>query len=184
MELEQIYVAISRDDGGVSVMGFLTVGRGSVLPSHAQWIDDQQGWWRREPNDAAIFEEISRSMTVGPQPVSWARINKEDIPKDRSFRNAFTFVDGKFGHDMVKARALHKERLRRKRNEKLQQLDDDWMKAAGQKKQAQADAIEAARQTLRDVPATLDAAIEAAATPLELKAIWPEGLDKPDVYKE
>lgn len=53
---------------------------------------------------------------------------------------------------------------------KLDLLDREWMRSVGQGKKADADEIEARRQTLRDLPATLDT--DSAATIDELKAKW------------
>ncbi len=69
-----------------------------------------------------------------------------EMPSDRSFRNAWTFKNGRVACDMAKARDIHRDKLRRARQSKLDQLDRLWNRARGQKKSKQAAAIEAQRQ--------------------------------------
>ena len=187
MKLEQIKIAITLDNGDLSVMSFLTVGRGNVLPPLAAWIDEKEhpGWWRREPTDAAILDELVRTFPdtdidgkARPQPVRFRRIQESDIPADRTYRAAWK--DGGAGaieHDMPKARAIQVGRVRFARNVKLEQLDRDWMRATGQARTADAKAIEASRQELRDLPATMAPWVDSAATTEALKAVWSPLLD-------
>lgn len=173
MDVEQIFIAITREDGGTSVMGFITLGRFSNLPRDpdpAEWADERGGWVRRQATDANIFAEISRVFSGPvPQPVKWRRVKKEDIPQDRTFRNALTDDGTRLHHPIEKCRPLHLEKLRRLRQPMLDQLDRDWMKATGQGDTAKAAEIEKERQRLRDV--TKDPRIEAALTPDDLKKI-------------
>lgn len=87
-----------------------------------------------------------------------------DVPSDRTFRNAWTW-NGKVDHDMEKCRAIHRDRMRAARAPKLAALDI---------KQLRGEDVEAEKAALRDV--TADPAIDAAKTPEELKAVWPEAL--------
>lgn len=86
---------------------------------------------------------------------------------DRYFRDAWTFGDGAIEIDMVKALALHKDKLRAERAPLLDALDVDSMRAAeaGEDRSA----IVAEKQKLRDV--TADPRLAAASTPDELKAL-------------
>ena len=179
--IEQIYIAVSRGGEPVAILGFLTVGRGSSLPSHAQWIDGREGWWRREPSHTAIFEEVSRAFATGPEVTGYRRIDESEIPKDRSYRDALTDDGGKLAHDMPRARALHLGKLRRQRVDKLADLDrqftlataamldDDEAKANEAK--ARAKVIERKRQKLRDMPTAVAPALDAATDTDALKAI-------------
>jgi len=169
MQAEQVFFAITLDNGQTAVMGFFTVQRGPRLPSEALWLDEDAGWWRREPVDAAVFGEIARAFTTGPQPVRYRRLQPGELPADRTFRDALTDNGSKLGYDMARARALHLRRLRVARAPKLDQLDRDWMRATGQGDKKEADRVEAERQRLRDLPATLG--VESATTIDELKAL-------------
>ena len=70
--------------------------------------------------------------------------------------------------NMNKARAIHREKVRQARNPKLAAKDVEFQRAL--ETGADTSAIVAAKQALRDAPAS--AAIEAATTPDELKASW------------
>jgi len=89
-------------------------------------------------------------------------IQPDDIPQDRTYRNAWTATDKGIEHDMVKAREIHRENLRQERRPLLAALDIAYMRAdeAGNAK-AKAD-IATQKQALRDV--TKHPAIEAAQT--------------------
>jgi hypothetical protein len=126
--------------------------------------------WTREATDAAIGTEIMRSI-FDHAPVSWRRINKNEIPVDREFRDAWVDGGAAIVHNMSKARFLFMTRFRQERGLKLEQLDKDWMRWQGQRRSAEADSIEAQRQTLRDLPATVQPAVDQAQSIADLRAI-------------
>jgi len=178
MHQEQVFFAVTLDNGRTDLMGFYTVQRGPSLPSDAVWIDPKEhpGWWRREPTHAAVFGEIVRAHLTGPQPIGYRRIEPSEVfektttPEQRLYRNAVVVdEDGVLQHDMGKARAIHLRGVRDMRQPGLDQLDRDWMRATGQGKKQEADDIEAERQKLRDLPATLG--VENVTTVDELKAL-------------
>lgn len=177
LQTQQEFVAITLDDGQTAVMGFITLGRGSVLPYGATWFDQDQGWWAREASPENIAHEIARTFHhAGPKPVQHRRIALTDVPPDRTYRNALHDPgNGSLGHDMPRARAIHMRRVREARDRKLGQLDRDWMKHAGRGEQQLAQSVEGKRQQLRDLPATID--LESASTVEELKAKWPSLVD-------
>ena len=70
--------------------------------------------------------------------------------------------------NMNKARDIHRDKVRQARNPKLAVKDVEFQRAL--ETGADTSAIVAAKQALRDAPAS--AAIEAATTPDELKASW------------
>lgn len=76
--------------------------------------------------------------------------------------------------NMKKARDVQRWQFRRVRKELLEKLDVDYMQAMEKSDTAGAKRIADAKQKLRDV--TKDARLEAAKTPEELKAVWPEEL--------
>jgi len=116
------------------------------------------------------IERLSAGFDPEKRPVkSWRVIKAYEIPDDRSFRNAWR-DRGRIEVDMPAARAIHLERVRAARTGKLNALDREWMRATGQGKKAEADAVEAKRQRLRDLPSTL--LMDTAETPDDLKTLW------------
>ena len=73
--------------------------------------------------------------------------------------------------DMTEARAIHMDAIREKRNAELDVLDKEYSKESGRKRVVEAEAIEAKRETLRNVPDTFD--LSGARDPESLKALWP-----------
>lgn len=171
MELKQQLIAIERSDGGVSLMTFITVGRGSILPEGAAWAPELGGGtWFRPASDALIRSEITKVMPA-EEVVAWRKATADDVPGDRTYRDAWVHKDGQVVHDMTRARGVHRNLLRKHRAPVLRELDARWMRATGQGKTAEADAIEAQRQAWRDAPAA--PRIEAAGSVEELKALLP-----------
>lgn len=127
-----------------------------------------------EPDDVFIARIQARHVPLDA--VDIKIIEEIDLPSDRTFRNAWTYDGQRVCVDMPKARTLHLDRIRQARKPVLDQLDKDWMRAMGQRKQAEADTIEAQRQVLRNLPQTLD--LTQATTAEELKAIWPAELPR------
>lgn len=164
---QQVNVAITLDDGSLAIMGFLTVGRGSVLPYGATWRSE--GWWERPANDANLFHEISRGFATGPQPVRYRLVSADDIPADRTFRDALADDGKELTYNMPKAREMQRERIRRARVAKFAANDLAMMDAVVEGDQQKIEAAKARRQYLRDAPA--DPRIDAAQTVDELKAI-------------
>ena len=99
-----------------------------------------------------------------------------ETPTERTFREAWTFGGnpeaGIISVDMDKAKDIWRDKIRQARAGKLEALDAAFMKAL--ETGADTSAIVAEKTALRDAPA--DAAIEAALTPEELKAVQPAGL--------
>jgi hypothetical protein len=93
----------------------------------------------------------------------------DTVPTDRAFRDAWTFDGRSFGHDMVKAREIHRDRLRVQRAPLLDALDVAYARADEAGDVAAKAEIAARKQSLRDVTAT--PAIDAAQTVDDLKAI-------------
>lgn len=165
-------ILIGFETGEVAVMSFITRGRGP-LPPGAKWLGDDPsfGLWERPATDENVIEELSRfALSDGRKIVSWRCAAESEIPTDRSYRDAWSLAgDGKIGHDMPRARELHRAKLRRARVPLLEALDIEAIRAdeSGDKKAK--DAVVARKQALRDAPA--DPAIEAAKTIEELKAV-------------
>lgn len=170
-----VRIAVALSDSTLAITSFLTVGRGSMLPSGAHWLDKSAGTWRREPTAQNIEDELARVFpgvalngdalaTV----LTWRVVAESDLP-DREYRDAWTDTGAAIGHDMGKAREMKRAFVRHARATAIVKLDGEWMKATGQdNKRAAADA-EAKRQQWRDAPA--DPRIDAAQTIEELKAV-------------
>jgi len=122
------------------------------------------------------IEEIMRK-DVPSGAVSAEIVDVAEIPSDRSYRNAWNFdgVAKKIGHDMGKAKELHKEKLRQLRAPKLASLDIEYQKADEDNDNGKKAQIAAKKKKLRDV--TSHASIAAALTIEELKVA---GLDQLD----
>ena len=97
------------------------------------------------------------------------KADPSSFPADDAFRGAWRFKDGKIGHDMTKAREIHRATIRRHRAELMAVLDVQFMRAV--EEGADTKAISAEKKRLRDAPA--DPRIDAAKTIDELKAVWP-----------
>jgi len=106
--------------------------------------------------------------------VSWREIAYEDIPKDRTYRDALSDDGTRLYHDMPKAREIHREHLRSFRGKALADLDVEYQRADEKGDKAGKARVVALKQELRDITAHPD--IEAAQTTDELKAVWHEAL--------
>lgn len=92
-----------------------------------------------------------------------------NIPADRTFRNAWK---PDLSTDMVKARDIWRNRMRVARTPLLAALDVEYQKADEAQDVERKREIAARKQALRDVTAHPE--LEAAQTPEQLKAIWPD----------
>lgn len=146
------HVAIERDDGSVAIMQFV-VGEG------------------RKATPDAIAREIDRT---GIKAKKWRIIDREDIPSDRTFRDAWSLSDSGIDHDMGKARDIHRDRMRTARAEMLAELDIAYIRADEAGDAAAKKDIVARKQKLRDVTKHPD--IDKASTVDVLKAVWPDEL--------
>lgn len=148
---------IRRTDGGVTFMHLVVgVERGGLAAI----------------TDEAIAHEIEKwSAVSGYQAAAWELIERSEVPEDRTFRSAL-------GHDltvnMVKAREIHRQRLRDIRAPLLAAADIDMLRAMEASNKTEQSRLSALKQQLRDV--TADPAIDAATTPEALKAVMPQVL--------
>ena len=97
------------------------------------------------------------------------------IPSDRTFRDAWsdTTPELTIDVDMAKARDIHLQRIRIKRNAELSKLDIQATKAQDIGDTGTLAQIRARKQELRDLPATLAPTLASAASVDALKAIQP-----------
>lgn len=102
-------------------------------------------------------------------------INLDNLPTSRTFRAAWSIQGRGVAVDMPKARAIHMERIRAARDALLVRLDGEALAAMDQERNADLAEIRTTKQTLRDLPQTLD--LDKFKTPEELAAFWPDALD-------
>jgi len=127
--------------------------------------------------EGANFEDALRKWAdVNPnQYISHREMPDEAIPTDRSYRGAWTDTTPELtiDIDIVKAREIHLQRIRIKRNDELSKLDVEVMKAQDIGDTEKLAQIRQRKQELRDLPTTLRPTLDAANTVDELKAIQP-----------
>lgn len=126
-------------------------------------------------------EEILQRVieTAIPSDVAYKVVEFDQIQDaiiDRTFRNAWCFCKKQGVRvDMVKAREIHRNKLRRHREPLLAKLDVQFMRASeipySEESASQKAAILQKKQFLRDLPAAPE--IEKAQTPEELKNFDP-----------
>lgn len=168
--MQDVKVVSTFADGSIAVTHLLTEGRGDSLPFGGEWIDQARGIWKREPTDANILAVLTKAFADREFPVSYKIVPEDQLPQDRTYRNAWTHHPEKgVIHDMAKARARHRDLLREARAGKLAALDADYMRADEAGDGAKKSDIAKAKQTLRDVTKHPD--IEAAADVETLKTV-------------
>jgi hypothetical protein len=153
-------ISITKSDGSVAIMHFVTKGL----------LNAAGAVFEREATDENINAEIAKA---GIDAVSWRRIEMSEIPRDRTFRNAWVDT-GKIDVDMPRAREIHRDKLRAMRRPLLEALDVEYQRADEQGDVTKKAAIAERKQALRDV--TADPALEAARTPDELAGCIPDAL--------
>ena len=184
------YIKITRDDGGVSIMGLvpqsinnvkikriIRVGENTHLMASdgvefvLSFIDFEAGnypvsWsvqFADETKEIDKYKEANTEFTV----IESSPISFSNIPKDRTFRKAWETSADTISVNMSKAKEIYKNKLREMRKPPLEALDVEFMLAL-EKGNSTKDIVER-KQALRDV--TDHQAIEAATTPEELKQV-------------
>jgi len=129
----------------------------------------------RKGTKEEIEAEIAKaSSAFSPErlPIkSWEEIEDSDfVHIDRTFRDAWmTNGKKKIEHDMIKAREIHKDRLRYARTKLLEDLDIEYIRADELNDSKKKQEIIAKKQILRDI--TKHPGIESAQTIEDLKRI-------------
>ncbi len=98
-------------------------------------------------------------------------IEVKDLPRDRTYRDAWQHVAGKVSVHMGRARDVHRNLIREARKPLFAELDVAHLRAIESNDNELLATVAQAKQMLRDAPAHPD--IEAAQTPEELKTVWP-----------
>jgi hypothetical protein len=112
-------------------------------------------------------ESVELALKDVPEGVPYEIVDEANIPTDRTFRGAWVLGDCCIDHDLDKCRAIGHDIRRAKRAEEFAPLDEVIAKQIPGNDAA---AAEAARQVVRDKYAEVQDAIDAAATPDEIKA--------------
>ena len=150
-------LAYTAADGSVAVV--IGAPRGQIERSLGKSLTD------------AEYREIVRStVPAGVQSVALP----DGAAHDRTFRNAWTLNGSTIECDMVKARDIHRDRLRKARAPLLAELDIEYQRADESGDNEKKRDIARRKQALRDV--TADPDIEAADTPAALKLVMPRAL--------
>ena len=125
---------------------------------------------------ADLDTAIGKWQQVHPNTyISHRQMPDDVIPTDRTFRDAWadTTPELTIDVDMAKARSIHLERIRTKRNAELSKLDVQATKAQDIGDAVTLTQIRARKQELRDLPATLAPTLASAVSVDALKAIQP-----------
>lgn len=142
-----------RKGPGLSIMSFVT----------KSFNPDGSVEFEREPTKENVEAEIAKG---GFKFTRWRFISAEEIPQDRTFRNAWIDQGWSIGHDMKKCREIHRDSLRKRRQSLLEKLDVDALRATEDGDQDKLKTVRLSKQKLRDI--TADPRIESASTPEEL----------------
>lgn len=107
----------------------------------------------------------------------------DDIPTNQLFRNAWTdeFDTSTVDVNLDKAKAIHMERIREKRDEALKATDTDLMIALSKGEETKD--VQEEKQLLRDIPQEIEATVFSIETIEALECCWPEGLELHEDYK-
>ena len=117
------------------------------------------------PSGELPIEEVAKKDV--PEGVPYEIVTTDAIPSDRTFRNAWTKGNGTVDVDLTKAKEIGHDKRRQKRAEEFTPYDEVIVK---QIPGVDAVEAEAARQGIRAKYADVQAAIDAADTPDEIKA--------------
>ncbi|HEX2879110.1 MAG TPA: hypothetical protein VHO25_06200 [Polyangiaceae bacterium] len=186
MQPKQLPLAITLTDGSLTILRYVVEGRFSPDVAVAMIArGEATGRVRADPDDTpeepsviverlttdeAISSEISRTPFAS-RVVSWRRLGPDELPTDYRYRDSWRDSGDSIGLDLTKARAERLNALRRERNAMLDQIDKDANKADDEGLAADARALRAKRPALRDMPARVSGALQAAQTADDLDAV-------------
>lgn len=108
-----------------------------------------------------------------------AIVSDTQLPTERYFRPAWVWNGTAVTHDLEKCRARHLQKLRKMRRPLFALTDPKVMIALEKGDNLKVEQLRAYRQSLRDMPLTIQSALAAAKTPEEIRAIRPTCFDAP-----
>jgi hypothetical protein len=112
-------------------------------------------------------ESVELALKDVPTGVPYEIVTTDEIPSDRFFRGAWTMGDCCIEHDLERCKEICHDHRRAARAAEFAPHDEVIAKQIPGKDAAEA---EAARQAIRDKYAEVQASIDAAAAPEEIKA--------------
>lgn len=151
--MEYIRICLKFEDESIGIMSFVV----------------KSPDFEKEGTDEEIQAVVDKSNWDKPV-ISWRRIEENEIPTDRTYRNAWIDNDG-ITHDMAKVKELHLNLLREERAKILPQLDIQWSIAFAKGNTEEAAEIEARRQALRDRPESAAIELDACETVEQVKLV-------------
>ena len=152
------------------LIAFNNPGTGMMSLRIPVWDDPT----RKILDDQEFLESI-QDRTV-PKGIKSTLINGSSLAKlGRYFRDAWELSGSTVIINMEKARKIHLDVIRVKRNEHLAALDIPFIVALEKGDQALIADISKTKQMLRDIPQTLDL-VTNVKTPEDLQNIWPSNL--------
>lgn len=119
------------------------------------------------------LEAIASGAVPGHAAMTCRECPDSELPKDRTFRDAWEDSAAKVRINMAKARVIHMSRIRAARDQEFDRLELDrhQLSAMASEDTLTASEIETQKQELRDLPDMFD--LSTANTPATLKALWP-----------
>jgi hypothetical protein len=144
----------SREDGGIDI----------TIPS-PQYIQQLMMEKNISESEAVvlIFQKDAPDADI---------IDVKDIPTDRRYRNDWCIKNRKINIDMVKAKSHFLEMLRKQRNKELDDTDAIILRAQEQNKNNEVQEFKTKRQSLRDLPQTIQPILDQATTVDDLDNIF------------
>lgn len=118
-------------------------------------------------NEARALE-LAALPVLGRAPMV---IDSKAVPVDRDYRAAWAISGNAVVEDLVKARQVAMGRCRAQRDAKLAASDGAMLKAQETGTQQDVNAMKTKRQALRDLPATIQAQLDAATTMAALRSV-------------
>ena len=132
--------------------------------------------------EATKIEDELDKLSFKDDIVDVTEIKDEDIQcESKIFRNSWKLKNGKVVEDLAKAKEIHMERIRHKRNKKLEGLDLDFMLALEAGNGPKLDSLREEKQKLRDLPQKFK--LTKAKCCKTLCDTWPEDLEKHEDYE-
>jgi hypothetical protein len=126
----------------------------------------------------AILSHL-KQLSIPPEAVDVTEIGSDVVLPDLAFYEAWVLRNGKIEIDMARARAIHMNKLRVLRDEKLKALDFEMLRVLeiapqGEERERRLLDVAERKQLLRDMPTIVD--LSHIHTPEDLAAVMPEML--------
>lgn len=120
------------------------------------------------------YENFVRLKSIPLDALGVREIEDSEIPLDREFRNAWKDNQNSIGFDLIKAKEIQLERIRKAREPKLQELDIEYMKALESNDSVKLKEISDQKEVLRNITQPL---IDLEANSIDdIKNAFPEVL--------